>query len=83
MMAICINVSFSFQKANKLFPIDLSVLKSGWFSYVQIFEVCRQGLETQAYVASSMNSLVFAEQTVLLNWFATVTLLLHAFFFQE
>jgi len=48
-----------------------------------MFEVCRQGLETQAYVASSMNSLVFAEQTVLLNWFATVTLLLHAFFFQE
>ena len=48
-----------------------------------MLEVCRQGLETQAYVASSMNSLVFAEQTVLLNWFATVTLLLRVFLSQE
>jgi hypothetical protein len=45
--------------------------------------VCWQGLETQAYVASGMNSLVFAERTVLLNWFATVTLLLRVFLSQE
>ncbi len=42
-----------------------------------MFRVCQQGLKTRASVAWDMNSVVFAERPVLLNWFATVTLLLH------